>query len=159
MPGLNWLALSLLVLLCWGMLGVFQKLAMNRISAPCALAWMAIGLMLLQVVFLPAGSVFHYSRASLGWALLNGVFNGLGMLFLLAAMRQGGQASIVEPLSALYPVAVALLAPVLLGETVSMQHAAGILCATIGGILLASETSVTDGGGRGEPQPTADCLK
>jgi transporter family protein len=140
MLALNWLALSFIVLLCWGLLGVFQKVAMNRISAPSALAWMALGLMLLQLVCFPGGFAFHYSRAGLGWALLNGVFNGLGMLFLLAAMRQGGKASVVEPLSALYPVAVALLAPILLHETVSAPHAAGILCATIGGILLSAES-------------------
>jgi uncharacterized membrane protein len=75
----------------------------------------------------------------LGWALLNGVFNGLGFLSLMAAMRHGGKASIVEPLTALYPVFVVLLAPLLLHESVRPLHGVGIACAVIGGMLLSAE--------------------
>jgi transporter family protein len=138
-PALHWLALSLVVLLCWGVLGVLQKLAMSRISAPSALVWMAVGLMLLQLTVFPSHFALDYPAQALGWGLLNGIFNGLGMLFLLAAMRKGGKAAIVEPLSALYPVAVVLLAPFLLGEGVSMLHTVGIMSASIAGVLLSAE--------------------
>src|ERR1700704_4367982 len=107
----TWLWLSAPVLVSWGTLGLFQKLAMNHISASAALVWAAAGFMLLQPFLFPGASIFEYSSTSVGWALLNGVFNGLGFLSLLAAMRQGGKASIVEPLTALYPVFVVLLAP------------------------------------------------
>jgi uncharacterized membrane protein len=83
----------------------------------------------------------EYSTTSLGWALLNGVFNGLGFLSLLAAMRHGGKASIVEPLTALYPVFVVLLAPALLHESIKPLHGLGIACAVIGGMLLSAETA------------------
>jgi uncharacterized membrane protein len=94
----TWLWLSALVLVSWGTLGLFQKLAMNHISASAALVWATAGFMLLQPLLFPGSSVFEYSTKSLGWALLNGVFTGLGFLSLMAAMRQGGNASIVEPL-------------------------------------------------------------
>ena len=136
----TWLLLSALVLLSWGTLGLFQKLAMNHISASAALIWAAAGFMLLQPLLFPGNSVFHYSTKSLGWALLNGVFNGLGFLSLMAAMRQGGKASIVEPLTALYPVFVVLLAPALLHESIRPLHGLGIACAVIGGMLLSAET-------------------
>ncbi len=137
----GWQGLSFVVLLCWGVLAIFQKLAMNRISAAPALAWTAGGMALLQIFFLPNILAVHYPAASVGWALLNGVFNGLGILFLLTAMRSGGKASIVEPLSALYPVLVVLLAPFILHESISTVHAAGVLCAAISGILLSAEAS------------------
>jgi uncharacterized membrane protein len=54
-------------------------------------------------------------------------------------MRKGGKAAIVEPLSALYPVAVVLLAPFLLGEGVSMLHTVGIMSASVAGVLLSAE--------------------
>ena len=135
-----WLWLAVLVFLSWGTLGLLQKLATNHICAPAALIWAAAGFMLLQPLLLPARSVFDYAAMSLGWAMLNGVFNGLGFLCLMAAMRNGGKASIVEPLTALYPVFVVLLAPALLHESVKPVHAFGILFAVIGGMLLSAET-------------------
>src|ERR1700746_1759080 len=87
----TWLWLSILVLVSWGTLGLFQKSAMNHISASAALVWAAAGFFLLQPLLFPGTSIFEYSTKSLGWALLNGVFNGLGILSLLAAMRQGGK--------------------------------------------------------------------
>jgi uncharacterized membrane protein len=136
----TWLWLSALVLVSWGTLGLFQKLAMNHISASAALIWAAAGFMLLQPLLFPGSAVFEYSTKNLGWALLNGVFNGLGFLSLMAAMRQGGKASIVEPLTALYPVFVVLLAPTLLHESIKPLHGLGIACAVIGGMLLSAET-------------------
>jgi uncharacterized membrane protein len=137
----TWLWLSVLVLVSWGTLGLFQKLAMNYISASAALVWAAAGFFLLQPLLFPGTSIFEYSTKSLGWALLNGVFNGLGFLSLLAAMRHGGKASIVEPLTALYPVFVVLLAPALLHENIKPLHGLGIACAVIGGMLLSAETA------------------
>jgi bacterial/archaeal transporter family protein len=139
----TWLWLSALVLVSWGTLGLFQKLAVNHISASAALVWATAGFMLLQPLLFPGSSVFEYSTKSLGWALLNGVFTGLGFLSLMAAMRHGGKASVVEPLTALYPVLVVLLAPVLLHESIKPLHGLGIACAVIGGMLLSAETVPT----------------
>jgi len=140
-----WLWLCFLVLLSWGALGLFQKLAMKHISAETALLWAAAGFMVLQPLLWPNTSILDYSARSLGWALVNGVFNGLGLLSLMAAMRRGGKASIVEPLSALYPVFVVLLAPTLLHESIKPLHGIGIACAVIGGMLLSVETVPTNG--------------
>jgi bacterial/archaeal transporter family protein len=142
----TWLWLSALVLLSWGTLGLFQKLAMNHISASAALIWAAAGFMLLQPLLFPSRSIFEYSTKSMAWALLNGMFNGLGFLCLMAAMRQGGKASVVEPLTALYPVFVVLLAPVLLHESIKPLHGLGIACAVIGGMLLSAETGPASSG-------------
>jgi uncharacterized membrane protein len=135
-----WLGLSILVLLSWGMVGVFQKLAVNRISTETALAWVSAGFMLLQPLVFPSVSVFSYSSSSLICALLNGICNGFGILFLMAAMRQGGKASIVESLAALYPIFVVVLAPLLLREKLSAFHLVGAGCAVLAGILLAAES-------------------
>jgi uncharacterized membrane protein len=134
----TWL-LCFVVLLSWGAIGIFHKLAMNYVSAETALLWAAAGCLVFQVTLFPGKSIFAYSSSSLGWALLNGLFNGLGLLTLMSAMRSGGKASIVEPLSALYPVFVVLLAPALLHEKLTVLHAAGVACAMIGGILLSAD--------------------
>jgi uncharacterized membrane protein len=138
-----WLWLSVLVLLAWGALGVFQKKAVSHISAQTALVWAAAGFMMLQPFVYPAGGIFGYSSQSLGWAVMNGVFNGLGFLCIMAAMRHGGKASIVEPLASLYPLFFVVLAPTLLHETTKPLHMAGIGCAIAGGILLCAEGNPT----------------
>ena len=137
----HWISLSLLVLLSWGVVGVLQKMATNRISMPTALIWAAAGFMLLQPWMLPTTSLLAYSPKSLLYALLNGVCNGLGILFLMLAMRRGGKACIVESLSALYPVFVVMLSPALLGERITGLRLLGVACAAIGGILLSTEAN------------------
>jgi transporter family protein len=134
-----WMSLAILTLLSWGAVGVFQKLAVERIGVQTALLWVAAGFMLLQPAFLPTISVLNYSSKSLVCAVLNGIFNGLGILFLMAAMRHGGKASIVESLAALYPVFVVMLAPTLLHERLSLFHVVGVGCAAVAGILLCAE--------------------
>lgn len=64
----------------------------------------------------------------------------LGMLCLMAAMRHGGKASIVESLAALYPVFVVMLAPALLRERLSAFHLLGVGCAALAGVLLSAES-------------------
>jgi bacterial/archaeal transporter family protein len=135
----EWLWFSILVLLCWGVLGVVQKLATSYIPAETALIWAAAGFLLLEPLVFPTSSIFQYSAKNLSWALLNGVANGLGFFSLLAAMRYGGKASVVEPLSALYPAFVVLLAPFLLHERIHPLHALGIACAIVAGLLLGVE--------------------
>lgn len=140
MNGSLWMSLAILGLLSWGAVGVFQKLAVDRIGVRTALAWAAAGFMLLQPVVLPTIPLLNYSSKSLICALLNGICNGLGILCLMAAMRQGGKASIVESLAALYPVFVVMLSPALLREHLSAFHLVGVGCAVLAGILLSAET-------------------
>jgi uncharacterized membrane protein len=140
MHSLTWLWLSALVLLSWGALGVLQKVATNHITPATAMMWAAVGFMVLQPLLLPFGLSLNYSSESLGWALLNGIFNGLGFLSVIAAMHKGGKASIVEPLSAaLYPVLFVLLAPALLRENIRPVQALGIACAVVSAMLLSTE--------------------
>jgi uncharacterized membrane protein len=134
------MGLSALVLLSWGVVGVFQKMAVNRISTETALAWVSAGFMLLQPLVFPTVPLLGYSLRSLACALLNGISNAFGILFLMAAMRHGGKASIVEALAALYPIFVVGLAPFLLREKLSTFHLIGVGCAMLGGILLAAES-------------------
>ena len=75
MNGSLWMSLSV-VLLSWGVVGVLQKMAVDRIGARTALVWAAAGFMLLQVVVLPTISVQNYSSKSLLCAVLNGICNG-----------------------------------------------------------------------------------
>jgi uncharacterized membrane protein len=140
MHGSLWLMLAILGMISWGAVGVFQKMSVDRIGVRTAFVWAAAGFMLLQVVVMPTVSWLDYSSKSLICAVVNGACNGLGILFLLAAMRHGGKASIVESLAALYPVFVVMLSPALLRERLSAFHLAGIGCAVLAAILLSVDS-------------------
>ena len=66
------------------------------------------------------------------------MFNALGAWALFAAMKSGGQASIVSPLTALYPLVVVLIAPVVLRESVTLLQGIGVLCALAAVVLLST---------------------
>jgi len=136
-----WLWFSLLVLLSWGTLGVVQKVATNVISAESALVWSVVGFILLQPILYSGPSPLHYTSGALGWALVNGVFNGLGAWTLMAAMSAGGKASVVLPITAMYPLLVVLVAPAIFHESITGLQSLGVVCATISVVLISSDSA------------------
>jgi uncharacterized membrane protein len=153
MHGSFWMLLALLGLVSWGLVGVFQKASVDRIGVRTAYVWAAAGFMMLQVVVVPTVSWMNYSPKSIFCAVLNGICNGLGILFLLTAMRHGGKASIVESLAALYPVFVVMLSPALLRERLSTFHLAGVGCAVLAAILLSVDSPAPSAEGRPVSSP------
>ena len=82
--------------------------------------------------------MFRYSAWNMSWALLSGTLNALGAWALFAALKSGGKASIVAPLTALYPLVVILLVPFVLHESITRLQVAGIFCALISVLLLSA---------------------
>jgi transporter family protein len=133
-----WFWLAAVVLISWGIVGLLQKLSTNHISAESSLIWLVVGFFLLQPLLYPGQALWTYSARSLTWALLSGVFNALGAWALFAAMRSGGKASIVSPFTALYPLVVVLMAPLLLHESISLLQGFGVVCALTAVVLLST---------------------
>ena len=132
-----WFFQAVVILLAWGIVGLLQKLSTNHLSAESALIWLVVGFILLEPLFYPGKEILAYSATNLGWALLSGVLNALGSWALLAAMSSGGKASIVAPFTALYPLVVVFLAPLLLHESITLLQGVGVLCALSAVVLLS----------------------
>jgi transporter family protein len=133
-----WFGPAIVVLVCWGIAGLFQKLSTNHLSAETALVWLMVGFFLLDPWLYPQESILIYSRRSLVYALLSSFLNALGGWALLAAMKHGGKASIVVPFTALYPLVTVSLAPLLLHEGITLSQGAGVVCALIAVVLLST---------------------
>jgi bacterial/archaeal transporter family protein len=133
-----WFGPAIVVLVCWGIAGLFQKLSTNHLSAETALVWLMVGFFLLDPWLYPQESILIYSRRSLVYALLSSFLNALGGWALLAAMKHGGKASIVVPFTALYPLVTVSLAPLLLHEAINLSQGAGVVCALIAVVLLST---------------------
>lgn len=92
-----WLWYSLLTVLAWGIVGLLKNLSANNISAESSLMWLVVGFLLIAPFFYPGPILFHYSRASLAYGILNGLLNALGAWALFAALKNRGKASVFRP--------------------------------------------------------------
>ena len=132
----SWIAYSLLCLLLWGLWGLFLKLAYEgstwlEVYFLSAVASFALAL---TVFLLGSGKVSVSKSTAL--ALLAGLFGGGGYVLFMKALETG-KASIVIPLTALYPAVTVILALLFLGEKLSATQAVGIALAVVATILLS----------------------
>jgi len=133
-----WLTFTILALVCFGVVGLLQKLSTDLVSAEAALVWLIVGFLFLQPFLYPGRSLLIYSMRSIGFVFAAGVLNALGSWAILAAMKTGGKASVVVPFTAVYPSVVCLVAPLLLHEHISTLQGIGIACGLAAIFLLAS---------------------
>ncbi len=136
------------VLIAWGVVGVFQKLATNYISAESVMILLIVGSFAIQPFVLPQQPLSSYSHRAVVFGLLSGLLSNLGSWGLFAAMRLGGSASIVTVLCALYPLPVALLAPLVLHESISWLQSIGIGCGILAIVLISLPAPVASNTGR-----------
>jgi uncharacterized membrane protein len=136
----GWLLLAIAPLVLWGIAALVQKFATDDVSAELGTFWflaafVPLGIAILSLEGLPL------DMPPRQWLLggLLGATYGLGNLALLAAFRHGGKASIVTPLTGLYPVVAIPLAMVFFGEKVSVCQWAGIVLALISVVALSCE--------------------
>ena len=138
MPNLPvWLLASFAVWALWGAVGITQKLTTNYFSAEWATISLTVGYLFILPFVLSGFRPSAYPLRSIELALGAGVLNMLGGWTMFAAMRKGGKASIVMPLTALYPGIVAILSPHLFGDRISTRQILGILLGLASGSLLS----------------------
>jgi transporter family protein len=138
----NWVVLSSVALVLWGLTGVTQKLSTNNISFQRSFVWFG-------AAFFAISAALVLTMRSIEWgltpalvllAMLGGLLNGLGALTSFAALEAGGKASVVIPLISLYPLVTVGGACVFLGERLSGRQIAGIVCALAAVALLSQES-------------------
>jgi transporter family protein len=133
----RWMLYTILALTCFGVVGFLQKISTDRVSAESALVWLIVGFMLLLPFIYTGPSMFHYPPPSIAFILAGGLLNALGSWALLAAMKNGGKAAIVVPMTAVYPLLVCLMAPLLLNEHLTAMQGSGVTLALAAIVLLA----------------------
>jgi transporter family protein len=139
----DWLMLSLVAIVLWGIVGLLQKVTTNRISAEAVLIWDRIGYVVilpLLVINTRLTRLNNLGAEDIFIGTMDGITNSLGALFLYMSLESGAKASIAVPLTALYPLLTVLLAVGLLGERVKPLHWLGIILAIVAGILMSIET-------------------
>lgn len=134
----SWLLCALLCILWWGLWSVLAKVASARLSVDQMQILFTLGMVPLAGAALIGmrGKLERDARGA-GYGILNGVFTGLGLLAYDAAMSRG-KASIVGPVTALFPVVTVALAMIVLRERINRVQAAGVVLALAAIFVLAS---------------------
>ena len=136
-----WLGFAMLALVFWGITGVTQKLATNRISSERSFLWFCWAMLALSAVVL----LFVHPNWKLGTVVVlasiaGGALNGLGAWTSFRALESGGKASVVISLISLYPLLTVLLAVLFLRERLTWVQMAGAVVAIAAAILLSIES-------------------
>ncbi len=137
----QWLVFALAPIALWGAAGFLQKLSTNHISGELSTLWF-LG------AFIPFGVFFLFQEplpaqiTARTWLLVvgQGFFLALGNFAVLLAFASQGKASIIAPLSALYPVVSVPIAILFLGEKIGAREALGIFLALVSVAALSYET-------------------
>jgi len=140
----GWLAYALVPIACWGVAGLLQKISTNHVSGELStLSFLA--------AFLPVAVIILLRQPLQGplvlktWLLVValGLFLGLGNLAILSAFACGGSASVITPLTGLYPVVSVPVAILFLGERISGREWTGIGLALASVVALSRENPAT----------------
>jgi drug/metabolite transporter (DMT)-like permease len=89
------------------------------------------------VIVIASRQAWTPSRRLLGWMIFAGIFDSLGNMFFMFAVRHG-RMDVATVLSSLYPASTVLLARFLLKEKVSRLQASGMIAALVAVPLIAA---------------------
>jgi transporter family protein len=136
----RWLAFSLLTIVCWGAWGAVSKVASDGVDANTNQIFFTLGLLPLIVLAIrPARAASAGNRRTgIAWAFVTGILGGLGNIAFFRALVVGGEASIVVPVTALFPLVTVILAVAFLRERVGTAQKIGLLLAFVAIYLLST---------------------
>jgi bacterial/archaeal transporter family protein len=144
----SWILFASIALVFWGITGVTQKLATNRISSELSFLWFAYAMIAISLVLMVTATMHWHVRPLIFWlAVAGGTLNGLGALTSFTALESGGKASIVISLISLYPLLTVAFAVVVLHEKLSVGQGAGVVLAIAAAILLSLEPKAPEAQG------------
>ena len=126
---MNWLGFSLLALGLWGVWGFLGKVASQHLPSQ-QVYLLAISGHLVVVGYLLVGGLgpVSWQPWGVGAALGAGLAMAVGLLFFFEALGRG-PATVVVPLTALYPAITVVLSRIFLQEALTLRHLAGLALA------------------------------
>ncbi len=146
-PALAVFSLSAAIIVMWGLWGFFGKLALNRQMPATSvfLAEVAVGAAVgcvILIVLLGNGHTMPWRAPANIYGLLSGVGMGVGLLLFYVALDYG-EAVVIVPLTATYPLVTVLLSCLFLGERPSLLQWLGLALVIAGAALLLSGPILT----------------
>ena len=127
------------ILIAWGLWGFTGKYALKFISPVSLLMWEAIGSVVFYLVIsiiLFLNYKFDTNTAGITASILTAFFGVVGIIIFFFTLSKT-KASILVPLTALYPVITIIFSFIFLQEKVTLVQGIGIVLAIIASVLLS----------------------
>jgi transporter family protein len=123
---MNWLGFSLLALGLWGVWGFLGKVATQHLPPPVVYLLTVSG-HLVVVAYLLVGGLgpVTWRPWGVGAALGAGMAMAVALLFFFEALARA-PATMVVPLTALYPAVTVILCAIFLQEALTLRHLTGL---------------------------------
>jgi transporter family protein len=140
----KWLLWSLITIVLWGTWGLVSKVASAGLDAYVNQLLYTAGLapLLIFVAWTVhrRGTQDAREGRAIGifWAFFTGILGGVGNIFFFQAMVAGGKASVVAPVTALFPMITVLLALIFLHERLGRVQWLGLALAFLAIYLLSA---------------------
>jgi transporter family protein len=133
----HWLTYTLLSTLLYGLWGFFSKLATKYIDPNSVLVYQALGAMLVEFAFIASsGWKWQVNIQGILYGILVGITGIVATLFFFFALSKNS-ASVVLPLTSLYPLVTVILAFLILKEPITLKQSIGILLAIVALVLCS----------------------
>jgi len=133
----NWLVFSLMDLGLWGAWGFLSKVATRDLPSQAVYLLAICGhVVVIGYLWLSGGLAVPGHPWGIAAAVAAGICMAFGLLCFLKALTVGA-ATVVVPLTALYPLVTVILSWALLRENLTPRHLAGIVLALLAGWLLS----------------------
>ncbi|MGA7413305.1 MAG: DMT family transporter [Bryobacteraceae bacterium] len=133
----KWLPWALLGFFWWGLFGFIAKVGSADVDARDMQVLFTLGTLPLVFFILVRRKGMRNNRKGRIIGLVIGLIAGLGNAAYFVAMSRG-QASLVGPVTSLFPLVTVLLATIVLKERFNRVQAAGVVLAIISAVLLAT---------------------
>ena len=134
---MNWLGFSLLALGLWGVWAFLGKVASQHLSSQVVYLLAISGHLLVAGYILVGGlGAVAWQPWGVGAALGSGIAMAVALLFFYEALARGS-ATLVVPLTALYPAVAVVLSRIFLQEALTLRHLAGLALALAAVWLLS----------------------
>jgi transporter family protein len=134
-----WQIITILSLIMWGVWGFILKLVSKNVE------WYqiyAIGslvtILAASIIALVYRTQLSINHKDISIILAANVAGALGYIFFIMALKNG-EASVVVPLTALYPAITVILSYIILHENITMLRLIGIILAIAAAVLLSFE--------------------
>src|SRR5258706_9230250 len=152
-----WLIYTVIAIVLWGVWGIISKFADRELPPASTQVISTIGVVVTSLLFLLSPRVrqgtnfFKGGLAAFGVGLAASV----GNLALLISLRRGGEASIVFPLTGLFPLVTIFLAMLILRERMNWIQGVGVMVALVAIYLVNPPPEVGGAGSWWEKMSSA----
>lgn len=126
----KWLLYAVLCIFWWGLFGFLSKLGSENLPPGQVQILFTFGTLPVVIPAWAGSGIRSGDRLGLTFGILTGVFAGIANLAVFAALERG-KASLVQPISTLYPLVTVVLAVIVLKEKMNRLQVLGVILAVL----------------------------